>query len=241
MAVFKLGSIITDVKGSIGGHTFKSSAGGNVVQTKATRSIRSGNATITKLAINRAFQNPSGYNIGQSVAAIAGVWSQLTLIEKASWSAAAASFPHVNKFGAKTKPSGYHCFMTVNLRLLNAGGSTVSTPPSFAAATEYPNFSVTTLTPSSMILDFTASAPSGFTTVIKATRSLSPGVAPSRSQFSSIIWDATLSSGNLNVTTSYKAAFGAAIVGNMVSFWAQYINLTNGSASVPFAIGAIVT
>lgn len=240
MAVIKFGTIVTDIKGSLGGHVFKGSGAGAVIQTKRRKWGNSGILNPNGREANRTLQNPNGLNVQQAVAAIAGIWATLNAAHRATWQAASINFPHLNKFGAKNKPSGYHCFMAVNMRLLNAGGTIISEPPAFVSATTSPLFTIATLTFSAVIIDFAAAAPAGFTTIIKATSSLSPGIAPASNRFSTIVWNPSVGSGALNVSVAYKAAFGPPIVGNQISIWVQFINLTNGAASIPYVQSQVV-
>lgn len=103
MARVKYGSIITELKGSIGGQTFQSIRGGFIIRNKPVspkvRSrVQSGTRTIMGL--------------------LAQSWRTLSDAQRTTWSAVAPSYPHTDKFGDPASFTGYQLFIRCNLYLL---------------------------------------------------------------------------------------------------------------------------
>jgi hypothetical protein len=103
MASIKYAGIITELKGSIGGVTFQRC--GNALSVRSNPSHK------------KAFtiQGQSSRNL---FASCVSAWRGLTLSEKAAWSAAASSYPTVDKWGNPTILNGFQIFMYVNRFLL---------------------------------------------------------------------------------------------------------------------------
>lgn len=106
MAIFKLGAIVTGIVGSIGGTTFKRSAG-NLVMSK-----KSFGGSKTKL-----LQNKQLNSIGQ----IFKKWSLLTSGLRADWEAKALLFTFPDKFGILKYLTGRQLFTKLNVQLLPLG------------------------------------------------------------------------------------------------------------------------
>ena len=84
MATFKLGAIITDVAGSIGGTTLKRNGAYKVIMNKSSGTPYS-----------RSYNNPSL----QYLPFIFKSWSKLDNAEKAAWNEQALLYTFPDKFG----------------------------------------------------------------------------------------------------------------------------------------------
>ena len=99
MATFKLGAIITDVAGSIGGTTLKRNGAYKVIMNKSSGTPYS-----------RSYNNPSL----QYLPFIFKSWSRLSDAEKAAWKEQALLYTFPDKFGTLRTLSGRQLFVKLN-------------------------------------------------------------------------------------------------------------------------------
>ena len=108
MAVIKLGSIVTDIAGSIGGTTFRRTSTGHAVYNKQGRQVKSAFAKASR-------KNELG-NIFSS-------WYNITEEEREQWAVNASKYPLKDKFGNTKYLSGRQLFTKLNAQLLPASAS----------------------------------------------------------------------------------------------------------------------
>lgn len=99
MATFKLGGIITDIAGSIGGTTLKRNGSYKVIMNKSSGTPYS-----------RSYNNPSL----QYLPFIFKSWSRLDTAEKAAWKEQALLFTFPDKFGTLRNLSARQLFVKLN-------------------------------------------------------------------------------------------------------------------------------
>lgn len=99
MATFKLGAIITDIAGSIGGTTLKRNGAYKVIMNKSSGTPYS-----------RSYNNPSL----QYLPFIFKSWSRLSDEEKAAWIDQAKNYTFPDKFGTLRTLSGRQLFVKLN-------------------------------------------------------------------------------------------------------------------------------
>ena len=99
MATFKLGAIITDIAGSIGGTTLKRNGGSKVIMNKSSGTPYS-----------RSYNNPSL----QYLPFIFKSWSRLAEEEKKAWEQQALLYTFPDKFGTLRTLSGRQLFVKLN-------------------------------------------------------------------------------------------------------------------------------
>ena len=114
MAVIKLGSIVTDIAGSIGGTTFRRTSTGHAVYNKQGRQVKSAFAKASR-------KNELG-NIFRS-------WYDIKESEREQWAMNASKYPLKGKFGNTKYLTGRQLFTKLNAQLLPAG--TTSNPIDF--------------------------------------------------------------------------------------------------------------
>lgn len=106
MAVIKLGSIITDIAGSIGGTTFRRTSTGHAVYNKQGRQVKSAFAAASrKNDLGNIFAN----------------WYLLSESEKNQWNTNASKYPLKDKFGYTKYLTGRQLYTKLNAQLLPAG------------------------------------------------------------------------------------------------------------------------
>ncbi len=99
MATFKLGAIITDIAGSIGGTTLKRNGAYKVIMNKSSGTPYS-----------RSYNNPSL----QYLPFIFKAWSRLADAEKNAWIDQAKNYTFPDKFGTLRTLSGRQLFVKLN-------------------------------------------------------------------------------------------------------------------------------
>lgn len=99
MATFKLGAIITEIAGSIGGTTLKRNGSYKVIMNKSSGTPYS-----------RSYNNPSL----QYLPFIIKSWSRLEAVEKAKWKEQALLYTFPDKFGTLRTLSGRQLFVKLN-------------------------------------------------------------------------------------------------------------------------------
>lgn len=99
MATFKLGAIITDIAGSVGGTTLKRNGSYRVMMNKAPGS-----------AYSRLLQNKAVSYLGS----IFKAWSFLDATVKEAWNTAALSYTFPDKFGTLRNLTGRQLFIKLN-------------------------------------------------------------------------------------------------------------------------------
>lgn len=99
MATFKLGAIITDIAGSIGGTTLKRNGSYRVIMNKPSGS-----------AYSRLLQNRAISYLGS----IFKAWSFLDTATKEAWNTLALSFTFPDKFGTLRNLTGRQLFIKLN-------------------------------------------------------------------------------------------------------------------------------
>lgn len=108
MASIKLGAIITDIAGSIGGTTFRRTPRGIIAYNKQGTQIKSAFApNSVKAQLGDIFRR----------------WALLTESEKTFWNEQAAIYQFPNKFGALVNLTGRQFFTKLNAQLIPTGTS----------------------------------------------------------------------------------------------------------------------
>lgn len=108
MAVIKLGSIVTDIAGSIGGTTFRRTSTGHAAYNKQGRQVKS------------AFSKASRKN---QLGNIFSNWYNLSESERDQWAKNASTYPLKDKFGNTKYLTGRQLYTKLNAQLLPANAT----------------------------------------------------------------------------------------------------------------------
>lgn len=110
MAIAEYGAIVTEIKGSIGGHTFQGGRSAPTIRTKPGAGI------------NKAIDNPILTGITNSLAenqrlfsTILKAWGGLTQVQRDSWDGLVGIYTFTNKFGAVYNGTPFQIFSSMNL------------------------------------------------------------------------------------------------------------------------------
>jgi len=120
MARVQYGTIVTGLKGKLGGQVFQN---GNTIQVLRNKNSRKGSDTLAKSQTN------------QAITYIAGHWRGLTPAQRTSYDSGALSWPFTDKFGNTYYGSGYqfHNAYSAGRLLLQAP---LQTAPNLPVSTE---------------------------------------------------------------------------------------------------------
>lgn len=113
MALVEYGSIITDIRGSIGGLTFQHTKSGKIARLKPSPFKH---------------QNQSQQDKHKIVTSAVAQWHDLTLSEKLSWNAYADVNQREDRFGRMRSLTGFNWFYSINYNRLALGETFVKTP-----------------------------------------------------------------------------------------------------------------
>lgn len=106
MAVIKLGTIITDIAGSVGGTTFRRIKGGHSIFNKQNRILKSSLLQNSALVSNAQLMRR---------------WSTLSTFEQFSWNDAATMFQFPDRFGNLRYLTGRQLYVKINSQLAVVG------------------------------------------------------------------------------------------------------------------------
>ncbi len=122
MASIKLGAVVADISGSIGGTTFRRTQSGHIAYNKQSKQLKSAsNINSQRIKIGSIMQN----------------WSNLSQATRDIWTYQATLYTFNNKFGEKKNISGRELFIKLNSQLLPLGES-VSDPTLMESTVEFP-------------------------------------------------------------------------------------------------------
>jgi len=105
MANIKLGMIITDIQGSVGGSTFRRTPRGVILYNKQGTQIKSAFATASR-------KNQLGN--------VFAAWQNLSAEEQTYWNEQATLYPQKNKFGSDVYLTGRQFFTKLSAQMLPA-------------------------------------------------------------------------------------------------------------------------
>lgn len=220
MASAKYGSIITELKGKIGGNVFQGSY--------AT-------AVVKKLWGYRS-REPIGYTDARrkkltAYAHVSQTWRTLTDTERNAWSAAAASFPAKNKFGDTYTPSGYQIYMSFNTNMYAMGGDLLTEPPSPPEFPSWAPVSLYTLNITTIEFNGYDNTLTDFRLRVLATAPYSPGAKYARGGYKNLGAYLYTAADGIQVQTKYEQIFGPIIQGQRISFKCKWVQVSTGITS----------
>jgi hypothetical protein len=118
MARVTYGSMITELKGSVGGITFHRNSSGPIARLRPKPPV-----------------NPSQLqsNQQQLLSYLVSMWGALSLSDKDSWDTMASANNHYTPWGEEKTLSGYQWFLSCNLNRLFIGDTIVETCPGYTS------------------------------------------------------------------------------------------------------------
>ena len=231
MANVKYSSIVTDIKGRVAGHVFKGSNSGSILLTKPPKKKQQHDGgVVALLVVFKRTVNPNGLAPGDVFAQLSSAWQSLTPASQAAWAAYAGTVKWINKIGGTIKATGYAAYMQVNSALLNAGGSSHTTPPASSESPNIPTYTFTTCSNTVLSVTLGATVPTNVMWILSCSRPIGAGVTPSKYQFCCISYFPATTTGANSFFTNYVLRFGTPIVGNYIWVHMVAVSLTTGKS-----------
>ena len=232
MATGKYGTIITDMKGSIGGTTFKGTRAGAVVQNKITSNSSAKFGGKSQINNNNQLIT-SQLNFGTNLVN----WNSLSDVDRQTWVTGAVNFPFVNKFGVSYTPSAFQLFMSCNQNLLAVQSANIATCPPPTTASTCPAYVVSS--GGGFIFNITGASLTNYSQTLYATAPMSNGrnFQPSLLKAISIFPSSTTFP--TAVDNAYQSVFGTIPANGYVWFEMRITHDSYGIQGQPYRVSFV--
>jgi hypothetical protein len=226
MANIKFGAVITDSRGSIGGHTFKGSRYGPVLTHHSYPPKRQSGK---RSRINANFS-----------ALTKRWWSELDASQRTDWRDLAAANPITNRWGDEYPLTGLAYFVKLNQRLFTAGLTQTDDAPSDQTVASLLTATLAIGAPSTATLTFTTSpVVSDHILYLFGTPNLSPATENFEGKFFFLLASAPSATSPLSLSSAWLSQIGALITGRAYALHAGLLNTTNAALS-PFILAQTI-
>jgi len=224
----KFGSIITDGRGSIGGHTLSRNTYGPIMRTKVT-------------PVNRA--TTAQQNVRSSLTAIAQMWRGLTDAQRAAWASLAQEVSRTNVFGDSVKLTAFNLFTRLNRNIAAVNGTLITAAPAIPTMSALTAISVTAAagTPAVSVVFAPTPVPTGFDLLLRATPLVSAGISFVKSEFRQLAVVAAAGASPSNQLSNYNNLFGTLIAGKRLFVTGRLVHIASGFSSVDLQATCIVS
>lgn len=218
MALIKFGSVITDSRGSIGGHTIQWSRAGHKLGARGmTRKSATGKQSVVR-------------------ASFAGLtkrwWSVLDSTQRTDWRDLAAANPLPNRWGDEYPLTGLAFYVRVNQRLLQATGAATDDAPADQTVTNLTSLSMSCTAPDVATVSFApGTVPANHCVVLFTTPQLSPGINAVVGKLNWLMMLPESTSSPQDISTELISQIGALESGRAVWLQGALLNTDNGARS----------
>lgn len=228
MALFKPGPVVGQVSGRVGGSVFSHNKGGAY--------IRNGAIPVTSTTADALNAKARLTNSSQA-------WGALTATQRLAWAVFAQNTPLLNRLGDSRPVPANALYIALNTRLVQAGQSTISTPP----ATDAPA-SLASLVLSADIgtgtydITFTPTPlGAGLMPRIFAAKVQRDSINYVADQLRLVQFGAAAQASPLDIQTAVEAKFGPSVVGEKVVVQVDVLDTATGLVSGQLRAEALVT
>jgi hypothetical protein len=197
MARILYGSMVDDIKGSIGGLSFQRNASGPVGRLKPSR-IQSPNS----------LQTDKNIFFSQAVTA----WASIDGGQQDEWNIWAAANPKYNNWGDEKYLSGFNYFVSCYCNALSCGASPELEAPDSYAAVSLTNISCPVTSTSIIVTPYSSIVHPNHYLLVFATMPLMTVGINNRKLYRFMQAVAPGTTSSINITTAWKAAFGFASI-----------------------------
>lgn len=227
MALIRLGSIITDVRGRLAGHYIRSSSGPHVLSTVgATRQIPTEAQAETRASVQYITRT---------------LWPALTQSQRDAWIDLAAANPTQTPWATTQPLQGEALFIRANQRAAAVGDAYFDDAPADQVVTALSALSCTATAPSTLTVTFAPSpVPADHYLKILSAFVVSPGQTNTSKRYRLTTTISAATSSPQNIGTAYNAEHGDLIATRKVFILAALYNRTNGAESARLYASAIV-
>lgn len=205
MAKIKLGTLVTDIRGAVGGTIFSRNRGGAYAK-KNTSPVQPNSSS--QMSVRSIFGS------------VANTWKSLTGAQQNAWRLAAPSFTYTDIFGETREYSGQQLFMKLNSQLLLVDiSATLQTTPPALASLDTINVAQVAATTSTLTVTINSGADltSPQEVLVYASVGTSLGVlAESSAGPYRLIGSFSTTSGVADIFTAYNAIYGAPVSGTRI-------------------------
>lgn len=218
MAIFTPGPMIGQASGRVGGTIFSRNRGGSYVRNGSIPST----VTTAKALNAKAFLSLASQ-----------AWSALTSAQRLAWNTWAASKTVTNRLGRSISLNGQNWYVSINTRLLAAGESQISVPPSKVAPA---GVTITSLTVDAGAggceIAFSAT-PTGANEALWIRGACVPSAAITNVEnlFTTLDITAGAQASPVDIESILVAAFGPLAVGSSYHVEVRVLDLTTGLVS----------
>lgn len=232
MALIQFSNLVNDIRGSSGGNVFSRNRSGAYVRNRTTPLNPQ---TTAQGAARGLFAN------------LAQAWRNLTVEQRAQWSAAVDEYPYLNKLGQTRTYSGQQLFMVLNRNLQSVDTAQINAPSAPAGVGTVASMTLTAVASTGVItVTPVINDEDGDTEYsILASRPVSAGrnyIGRSALRSVDVSTEATLEAGQ-DIGTEYASIFGdiTGQAGSKIFVRVFGVNTVTGQKSAPFTVSAIIT
>jgi hypothetical protein len=215
MAIVKLGGIVTEISGKIGGQSFS-----NYGNFATLKNITQRNTLPSSKQARQRFIT------GQ----ISGSWAQLTQSQRDGWETASVNYTYYNKIGVQVTRNGFQTFNFLNQNLTLIGVAPNVNAPAYVPVTQ-PKINIIDISSGNFEIQSNNSSAT-YLYALFAAPNLPNGVsyAQNRMKYCGTITSAQLNAG-YDVIADIEAVFGNLAFPNKISIIIDPINQTTGNRS----------
>jgi hypothetical protein len=215
MAIVKLGGIVTEISGKIGGQSFS-----NYGSFATLKNITQRNTLPSSKQARQRFIT------GQ----ISGSWAQLTQAQRDGWETASVNYTWYNKIGVEVTRNGFQTFNFLNQNLTLIGIAPNVNAPAYVPVTQ-PKINIIDISSGNFEIQSNNSSAT-YLYALFAAPNLPNGVsyAQNRMKYCGTITSAQLNAG-YDVIADIEAVFGNLAFPNKISIIIDPINQTTGNRS----------
>lgn len=226
MAKIKLGSIVVDMRGKLGGQVYAKNRSGAYVRNK-----------VTPVNPQTSFQAAAR----GILASFSEGWRNLTEAQRDAWRSAVDDYQSTNVFGDTVKPTGKNLYTKLNINLSDIGQGGINSPIAPAAIVEPSDLSLVADTGTEPFELSFSGADADQTYKVFATAPQSAGVNFFKNKYRLIGTHDGSSGGTIDLSTIYAAKFGSPGTGQKISVKLVPVVNSTGQAGVGSNATAIVT
>lgn len=218
MARAHFGTLITDMRGRLGGYQLRDTRTGIILAPLANRRTEPTSLQTVQRAI---------------VATTRRLWKDtLTQAERDAWITLAATVNTTDPWGQTSPMAGGNLYTRVNAKRLAAGLTALTTPPTDQVVVSPATATLTAPGGTALSFAWTATpAPADTRVKIYAARAQSPGTSTAVGRFHKIQLSAAAAASPADFTAAFTTLFGALSPGKKIFAQLSFWNQSNGAES----------
>jgi len=222
----KFGALVVDGRGKIGGQVASRNRAGAYMRNK-----------VTPVNPNTASQQA----VRALLTELSQSWRDLAEAQRSAWNSSVADFAKTDIFGDIKSPTGFNLYVRLNANIETVEQTQITNPP-LVGSVDFVDLTaaVLNITGSVGTIAFTPTIPTGMTSILRATPSLSQGISFVKSELRIIdlVPDGTAT--GHDIWAAYVAKFGTPTEGAKVFFSLETVNEITGQKSVSSQVSTTV-